>query len=40
VHSISSLFLIDQEGFIRKVFDMGVNMDNEVIEKAIAQLTR
>jgi protein SCO1 len=40
VHSISSLFLIDQEGFIRKVFDMGVNMDYEVIEKAIAQLTR
>jgi protein SCO1/2 len=39
-HSIRSLFLIDQEGFIRKVFDMGESMDNEVIEKAIIQLTK
>ncbi|MFD0695611.1 SCO family protein [Paenibacillus sp. GCM10027628] len=39
-HSIRSLFLIDQEGFIRKVFDMGENMDNVAIEKAIVQLTK
>jgi protein SCO1/2 len=39
-HSIRSLFLIDKEGFIRKVFDMGESMDNEVIEKAITQLAK
>ncbi|NEW05676.1 SCO family protein [Paenibacillus sp. SYP-B3998] len=37
-HSIKSLFLIDQDGFIRKVFDMGESMDNEAIEKSINQL--
>jgi protein SCO1/2 len=39
-HSIRSLFLIDKEGFIRKVLDMGESMDNEVIEKAITQLAK
>ncbi|TXK85006.1 SCO family protein [Paenibacillus sp. N3.4] len=40
VHSIRSLFLIDQEGTIRKVYDMGEGMDNEIIEKAIKQLVK
>ncbi len=39
-HSIRSLFLIDQEGFIRKVFEMGENMNNEDIERSIAQLAK
>ncbi|OPH48847.1 hypothetical protein BC351_38015 [Paenibacillus ferrarius] len=39
-HSIKSLFLIDQNGYIRSIFEMGASMDNETIEKSIRQLLR
>lgn len=39
-HSIRSLFLVDREGFIRKVYDMGEAMDNTDIEKAIGKLAK
>ncbi|MGO4500246.1 SCO family protein [Paenibacillus sp. 2RAB27] len=39
-HSIRSLFLIDQEGMIRKIYDMGDSMDNKVIEKDIKKLSK
>ncbi|TBL69918.1 SCO family protein [Paenibacillus thalictri] len=39
VHTVTSLFLVDQTGKIRKVFPMGEDMDNETILKMIWQLT-
>ncbi|WP_164716315.1 SCO family protein [Paenibacillus whitsoniae] len=39
-HSIKSLFLIDGEGVIRQVFDMGTTMDTTEIEKSIKKLVK
>ncbi|MCD1261235.1 SCO family protein [Paenibacillus athensensis] len=39
-HSIRSLFLIDQDGYIRRVFDMGENMNEDEVEQAIVQLAK
>ncbi|SDD96826.1 protein SCO1/2 [Paenibacillus sp. UNCCL117] len=38
VHTVTSLFLIDQQGKIRKVFPMGEEMNNEDVYKTIRQL--
>ncbi|MNY75748.1 hypothetical protein D3C86_2151120 [compost metagenome] len=38
VHTVTSLFLVDQEGQIRKIFTMGEAMDNDEILKMIRQI--
>ncbi|TBL81108.1 SCO family protein [Paenibacillus thalictri] len=38
VHNVTSLFLVDQAGIIRKVFPMGEDMNNEEIIKMIRSL--
>jgi len=38
VHSVTSLFLVDGSGKIRKIFAMGEEMDNEEIMKKIRQM--
>ncbi|CAG7601044.1 SCO1 protein [Paenibacillus solanacearum] len=40
VHTVSSLFLVDGQGKIRKVFPMGETMNNDEILRMIRQLVR
>ncbi|MGF7035375.1 protein SCO1/2 [Paenibacillus mucilaginosus] len=40
VHTVTSLFLIDPVGNIRKIFPMGEEMDNELILGMVRQLVR
>jgi protein SCO1/2 len=39
-HAINSLFLVDQDGYVRKVFDMGQDMDTAAVEKDINRLLK
>lgn len=38
VHTVTSLFLVDQQGQIRKIYTMGEEMDNDEILKMIRQI--